>query len=120
VTPHHPVSEPLKEPLHACPKCGCRDLFVRKDFPQRFGLGLVIIAAIAFIYFAASRANFYVGALVLLVAAAIDAILYAFVPQITVCYRCRAEFRGIPLNPEHEGFELAVGEKYRNIPRDSG
>ncbi len=38
--------------------------------------------------------------------------MYLVVPKITVCYRCRAEFRG-PVNPEHGGFELAVGEKYR-------
>jgi hypothetical protein len=40
-------------------------------------------------------------------------VLYAIVPRITVCYRCRAEFRDVPINPEHEGYELAVGEKYR-------
>jgi hypothetical protein len=50
---------------------------------------------------------------VLIVAALIDAAMYFVVPRITVCYRCRAEFRGRPINPEHEGFELAIGEKYR-------
>ena len=43
----------------------------------------------------------------------IDAAMYWFVPKITVCYRCRREFRDRPLNPEHEAFELAVAEKYR-------
>jgi hypothetical protein len=32
---------------------------------------------------------------------------------VTVCYRCREEFRDVALNPQHEGFELAVAEKYR-------
>jgi hypothetical protein len=109
----------LKEPLEECPKCGCRDLFVRKDFPQKLGLGFVIVAAIAFIILAASRTNFYLGAMILCTAALIDVVLYTFVKRITVCYKCRAEFRDVPLNPKHEGFELAVGEKYRNIPRDS-
>lgn len=109
----------MEKPLEECPKCGCRDLFIRKDFPQKLGLGLVVVAGIAFVVLAASRSNFYLGALILCAAAAIDAILYAFVPRITVCYRCRAEFRDVPLNPEHGGFELAVGEKYRNISRDS-
>jgi hypothetical protein len=40
-------------------------------------------------------------------------VLYTLVPKITVCYRCRTEFRNVPLNPEHGGYELAVGEKYR-------
>ena len=47
------------------------------------------------------------------IAAAIDALLYLFVPKITVCYRCRAEYRHLPINPRHEGFELAIAEKYR-------
>jgi hypothetical protein len=106
----------VNEPLDTCPKCGCRDLFIRKDFPQKLGLGIVIIAAIAFVILAASRANFYLGALVLCAAAVIDATLYFFVPKITVCYRCRAEFRDVPVNPKHQGFELAIGEKYRHQP----
>lgn len=100
-------------PLESCPKCGCRDLFVRKDFPQKAGLAVVVVAAVAFVVLAASRTTFSAAALVLVAAAAVDALLYLFVPKITVCYRCRAEFRDAPLNPEHEGFELAVAEKYR-------
>jgi hypothetical protein len=88
-------------------------LFIRKDFPQRLGLGIVIIAAVTFLWLASSRQRFYLGAIVLLSAAILDAALYWFVPKITVCYRCRAEFRDVPINPDHEGYELAVGEKYR-------
>ena len=99
--------------LTQCPGCGCRDLFIRKDFPQKLGLAIVVVAAIAFLALAAKRETFYLGVWVLVIAAAIDAILYAIVPKVTVCYRCRAEFRDRPINPEHEGFELAVGEKYR-------
>jgi len=104
----------MSEPLQKCPDCGCADLFVRKDFPQKLGLLIVSIAGITFLALAASRTHFYLGAIVLLVAAAIDALLYAFVPKITVCYRCRAEFRDRPINPQHHGFELAIGEKYRH------
>ena len=99
--------------LTSCPQCGCRDLFIRKDFPQKLGLSVVIIAAIAFLALASSRQHFYLGVVVLIVAVIIDAALYWFVPRITVCYRCRAEFRDVPVNPEHEGFDLATGEKYR-------
>jgi hypothetical protein len=89
-------------------------MFIRKDFPQRFGLGVVVVAGVAFLYLASSRSRFYLGAAVLLAAALIDAVLYWLVGSVTVCYRCRHEFRGRPLNPTHEGFELAVGEKYRH------
>lgn len=101
------------EPLQACPNCGCADLFIRKDFPQKLGLAIVVIAAVTFLALAARPRWFWLGALVLVLAAIVDAILYLFVKKITVCYRCRSEFRDVPLNPKHEGFELAVAEKYR-------
>ena len=99
--------------LQKCPACGCRDLFIRKDFPQKLGLTIVIVAAVVFLVLAASRERFWMGAIVLLAAVVIDAIMYFFVPRITVCYRCRTGFRDHPINPAHEGFELAVAEKYR-------
>lgn len=99
--------------LETCPKCGCHDLFIRKDFPQKIGLGIVAIAAMTFLILAAWRSSFYLGLGVLIVASLIDAALYFVVPRITVCYRCRAEFRNVPVNPNHHGFELATGEKYR-------
>ena len=99
--------------LSVCPHCGCRDLFIRKDFPQKLGLAIVVVAAVAFLVLAASRQSFHLGVIVLLVAMLIDAVLYWFVPRMTVCYKCRSEFRDVPINPEHAGFELAVGEKYR-------
>jgi hypothetical protein len=103
----------MNSPLTQCPNCGRKDLFIRKDFPQKLGLSIVIVAAVAFLVLAASRQRFYLGVLVLLVAMLFDAALYWFVPKITVCYKCRSEFRDRPVNPQHEGFELAVGEKYR-------
>jgi hypothetical protein len=106
--------------LTRCPKCGCRDLFVRKDFPQKLGLAIVAAAAVAFVVLSVRRTTMYIGVLVLLAAFMVDVVLYLFVPKVTVCYRCRAEFRGVPVNPEHEGFELAVGEKYRTPPPTGG
>ena len=102
------------QPLDTCPNCGCPDLFVRKDFPQKLGLLIVVAAGIAFLILAANSHTFYLGVWVLLGATALDALLYLFVPRITVCYRCRAEFRDVPVNPKHHGFELSTGEKYRN------
>jgi len=102
--------------LNECPNCGCKDLFIRKDFPQKLGLSIVVIAAVAFLALASSRQRFYLGVIVLIVAMLFDAVLYWFVGKITVCYKCRSEFRDVPINPQHEGFELAIGEKYRARP----
>jgi len=101
------------QPLEICPNCGCPDLFVRKDFPQKIGLLIVATAALTFFILAANPHRFYIGAWVLVAAAVIDALLYLFVPKITTCYRCRADFRNVPINPRHDGFELSIGEKYR-------
>jgi hypothetical protein len=105
------------EPLKSCPKCGCGDLFVRKDFPQKLGLTIVIVAATAFTILASRPRYFYLGALVLVAAVVVDAVIYLLVGKVTVCYRCRAEFHDVPVNPEHEGFELAIAEKYRTQGR---
>ena len=42
----------------------------------------------------------------------VDAAIYFFVGKVTVCYRCRAEYRGLAYNPDHEGFDRATAEKY--------
>jgi len=107
------MNESADQPLQTCPACGCRDLFIRKDFPQKLGMGLVILAGVTFLVLAANPSTFYIGAWILVAAAIVDAIIYACVGKVTVCYKCRAEFRDRPLNPKHEGFELATAEKYR-------
>ena len=107
------AAETAGDALTVCPACGCRDLFIRKDFPQKLGLGVVVVAGVAFLFLAARPATFYIGVWVLVASAAVDAVLFFFVPKITICYRCRAGFRGRPLNPRHGPFELAVAEKYR-------
>ena len=106
-----PPSNP--SPLTACPGCGCRDLFVRKRFPQKVGLGLVIGAAVAFLILAARRETFYLGVAILIGVVILDLILYPFFGETTECYRCRRNFPRAPINPEHEGFDLATAEKYR-------
>ena len=102
--------------IDQCPQCGCRDLFIRKDFPQRLGLSIVVIAGVSFLVLAAFPRFFYVGCAILLAAVLIDFVLYFFVRKITVCYRCRSEFPNEPVNPTHGGFELAIAEKYRALP----
>ena len=102
------------EPLETCPQCGCRDLFIRKDFPQKLGLAIVAGAGIGFLVLSADPHRVYLGVWLLVAAVIIDALLYFFVPRITVCYRCRADFRNVPLNPKHEGFDLSIAEKYRS------
>lgn len=95
----------------SCPVCAGREFFIRKDFPQKLGLAMVIVfglVASIFYYFENVVATFAtLFSLVL-----IDAVIYLFVGKVTVCYKCRAEFRGVIYNPDHQPFDLATSEKY--------
>lgn len=53
--------------------------------------------------------------IVLGAAVVVDAALYFVTGIVTVCYRCRAEFRGVTYNPAHSGFDLATSEKYPRV-----
>lgn len=106
-------AQSILEPTTRCPACGCNDLFVRKDFPQKLGMGLVVAAGLAFIILAYRPATFALGVCVLVAAAAVDGVLYLFVPRLMVCYRCRHELRGVSIDPARSGFDLATAEKYR-------
>jgi hypothetical protein len=60
---------------------------------------------------------------ILAAVAVIDALIYLFTGRCLVCYRCRSEFRNLPIRKDHPAWELAVGEKYREVsnePRPSG
>lgn len=94
-----------------CAACPGREFFIRKDFPQKFGMVLVVIFGLVATYFyAEQRVGLTFATLGALVV--IDAIIFFFVGKVTVCYRCRAEYRGVAYNPDHAGFDLATSEKY--------
>ncbi len=105
------ISPKIKEgTVDACAVCGCRELFIRKDFPQGVGLAVVIIAGALSIYF--FRSNFMVSYAILAAAIAFDFVLYLLTGRVTTCYACRAEYRKVGQNPSHEAFDLATSEKY--------
>lgn len=98
--------------LSACPLCGTKEMYVQKDFPH--GVGLAVLAA----GFTASTLFWlyyhYVHALLVLVGTAlVDAVLYLLIGNATVCYRCRAVFRGVQANPEHGPWDIEVAERFR-------
>ena len=92
------------EAVETCPACGGRQLYVQRDFNQKAGLAVVVVGAAL-----APFTPFYSS---LIVAALVDAWLYMVLPEITVCYRCHAHFRGFARNPRHEAFDLHLAEQY--------
>jgi DNA-directed RNA polymerase subunit RPC12/RpoP len=87
-----------------CPSCGGEQLYVQRDFNQKAGLAIVGLGA-ALAPFTPFYSSLFVSALV-------DAILYMVLPEISVCYRCQAHFRGFARNPKHGPFDLHVAEQY--------
>jgi hypothetical protein len=90
--------------VDACPACDGRQLYVQRDFNQRAGLAIVVAGGLL-----APFTPYYAS---LWIAAAIDAVLYLLLPEITICYRCQAHFRGFLRNPAHQPFDLHIAEQY--------
>jgi len=94
-----------------CAVCEGVEFFVRKDFPQRLGMVLVVLfglTASIFYYYRNIPATFATLAALVVV----DAAIYLFVGTATVCYRCRAEYRRLNRDTPYSGFDLATSEKY--------
>lgn len=95
-----------------CFVCGCGDLWRQKDFPQRVGLALValgaILSTVAWAYHLPATA---LG--VLLAFALVDLLLFAFMKDVLVCYRCHARYRDAALGDDYPRFSLETAERYR-------
>ncbi|MFL5342151.1 MAG: hypothetical protein ACJ8F7_18550 [Gemmataceae bacterium] len=100
------------KPLTACVACGNRQLYRQKNFPQWLGLLILTFACAAFFILSGLYMRNLAWA-VLLGSAAFDGLLYLFVGDALVCYRCLARHSGLPRNKAYEVFELATAEKYR-------
>ncbi len=96
--------------LRRCLVCPSTELFLRKDFPQRLGVGIVV---------AGFAANCVTWAWQLLVptfailfgTALVDVALYLMMPECLTCYRCAARYRGA--GGPHGGFDLETHERHR-------
>lgn len=95
-----------------CLVCGCGDLWRQKDFPQRLGLAMValgaILSTVAWAYHLPATA---LG--VLLGFALVDLVLFTFMKDVLVCYRCHARYRDVPFREDHPRFNLETAERYR-------
>jgi hypothetical protein len=89
------VSEALRSDssVDRCPICEGCDFYVRRDFDPKMGLAFVILGA-------SLSALFYwfnqdlIAYSILTAAVVVDLVIYRRLTDVTVCYRCHAEFRG--------------------------
>jgi hypothetical protein len=98
--------------LSECLVCGGAELYKKKDFPHALGMAILTLACLA-----STITYFYYQAWwtwsILIGSAAFDGLLYLWVKDVIVCYRCNAHYRGVVPNPEHKPFELTIHERYR-------
>ena len=83
--------------LLRCAWCATGDLYIQKDFPQGLGLFIVIMGFVVstiFWYYEMPLSAYAV----LLVSALLDMVLYYWVPDVTICYRCLSQYRGAEAN----------------------
>ncbi len=106
------VPPPAGQPLACCAACGSRDLYRKKDFPHGLGMAILVLACLATVVTYWWYHQWLTWA-ILIGTALFDGLLYLWVGDAVVCYRCGAEHRGYPANPEHGPHELTVAERYR-------
>jgi hypothetical protein len=106
------VDDEQPRKLEACAICGCAELFVRKDFSQRWGLTIVVVGSLASSIAWAFHMQYTTYA-VLFATALIDVALYCLVGNVLQCYRCRAEYRQLEDLSSHDPFHLETHERYR-------
>jgi hypothetical protein len=98
--------------IERCIVCPSTELFIRKDFPQRLGVGFVVLG------FALSCVAWYYHMVIttfaiLFATALIDVGLFLFMGDLLECYRCHAQYRGVSNIDSHEAFDLEIHERYR-------
>jgi hypothetical protein len=105
------VEEPAKAP-DTCVLCGNPELYKKKDFPHWLGLTILTVACLGSIipYWLYHQ---WLTWTILIGSALFDGLLYLWVGDVIVCYRCNAHYRGVEPDESHKPFELGIGERYR-------
>ena len=98
--------------VHKCLACGSGELFLRKDFPQRLGVGIVVLGVIfSSIAWYDHRVLMTYG--ILFLTALLDLVLFVTMGTVLECYRCHAQYRGSREDGEYDPFDLEVHERHR-------
>lgn len=98
--------------LSRCAVCGNADLYKKKDFPHWLGMTILVGACLVSV-FTYGMYEKWLTWTILIGSAVFDGVLYLWVGDALVCYRCHAHFRGFTPTEAHQPFELTTGERYR-------
>ena len=86
-----------------CPVCGCKNLYVKKNFNQLLGCLIIFIGAVLV------PLTYGISLLVL---ALFDYLLYKRVEDCLQCYKCKLEFRGANFTGSFDSFDHHIAELY--------
>lgn len=100
--------------LRRCLVCPSTELFRRKDFPQRLGVGIVV-AGLAASCVAWGMRELVATFAILFGTALLDVVLYLFMPECLTCYRCAARYSGDGVVESFGSFDLETHEKHRQM-----
>jgi hypothetical protein len=94
-----------------CAVCGNAELYKKKDFPHGLGMLILVVACAASVFTYGWYEKWLTWA-ILIGSALFDGLLYLWVGDAVVCYRCQAHYRGLPAG-DVKPFELGTNERYR-------
>jgi hypothetical protein len=99
--------------LRRCPACGCEDLYMRHQFPRLTAFVMIALAAvIAIVMLGIGRLHY--ALIVLGTIGLVDAGVYLFFSgKVLVCYRCRSEYRDMPIGPKARPWQAELDERHR-------
>ena len=98
--------------LPACVLCGGTELYKRKDFPHGLGLAILTVAClVSFVTYGLYEK--WLTWAILIGTALFDGLLFLWVGDVVVCYRCEAHYRGLTPGSQHGPFDLGTAERYR-------
>jgi hypothetical protein len=95
-----------------CAICGNTEVYKKKGFPHWLGLSILGAACFAFLLLNLLYLQWWAWT-ILLGSAVIDGLLFLWVPDVVVCYRCDAHHSGIVSTADYQPFELVIAERYR-------
>ncbi len=99
------------ETISPCRICGTNALFSQKDLDQRIGCAL-LGAGIALALLLWWKVSVFLFVPTLLAFWLLDRLFRRIVPEVVICYKCDAEFRGFSGAEEVRPYDAHVGERY--------
>lgn len=97
--------------VERCVMCDCPQVYVQKDFNRALGVSIFCAGAVLFLVCAWFN-RLVEGTLVWAAFVVADGLLYKFLPDVTICYKCHTQYREFTSNPSNQAFELGLAEKY--------